>query len=430
MLRLLASLGVLLSMSITTGRTASGRPEFGPLVGARAEETIETRRWLHRNAELSLREFETQKWVRARLEELPGVTMVPGAWGTGLVAVLKGELPGPVVAYRADMDALPIREETGLAFACGRVDSLDGRTVGVMHACGHDMHMAILIATARVLSALRAELPGTVLFLLEPGEEVGAGAAALLQAGVFEGARRPEAVYGIHVHPTLQPHQIGYCPGQSTANVDEVRVRVLGRGGHGAYPHKTIDPVVVAAQMVLAFQTIVSREIDANDSAVISVGSIHGGSSSNVIPEYVDLSATVRTLTPEARTLVQEAVIRTAKGIAASAGAPEPEITYILGTPAMFNDPQLVERTLPGLRRAAGDENVIRYEPAMGGEDFSEYQRVVPGFMFRLGVGRPDRAMSNHSATFDPDESALILGVRAMCEILWDALASGRSIDR
>ena len=420
--RLLASLGVLLLMTTTTGRTASGRPDFGPLVAARAEETIASRRWLHEHAELSLREFETQKWVRARLEAIPGIEIVPGDWGTGLVATLKGGRPGPVFAYRADLDALPIKEETALPFSCTATDTMGDRTVGVMHACGHDMHTAMLITTAQILSDLRAQLPGTVLFLLEPGEEVGAGAIGLIQAGVFDGARRPEAIFGIHVHPTLTPDQIGYCPGQSTANVDEVRIRVLGRGGHGAYPHKTIDPVPIACQMVLGFQTIISRETDPNDSAVISVGSIHAGSSSNVIPEFVDLRATVRTLTPGARTLVQEAIQRTAKGIAAAGGAQEPEITYILGTPAMYNDPKLVERTLPGLRRAAGDENVIRYEPALGGEDFSEYQKVVPGFMFRVGVGRPDRSMSNHSATFDPDERGLALGVRAMCEILWDAL--------
>jgi hippurate hydrolase len=301
---------------------------------------------------------------------------------------------------------------------------LGDRSVGVMHACGHDMHTAMLLGTARALSSHRAEMPGTVLFVLEPGEEVGAGAYSLIQAGLFDGPRRPAAIFAIHVHPTLMPGQIGFCPGQSTANVDEARIRVLGRGGHGAYPHKTIDPVPIACQIVLGFQTIVSREVGANDSAVISVGSIHGGASSNVIPDYVDLSATVRTITPEARKLVQDAIVRTAKGIASAGGAPEPEIRYILGTPAMYNDPSLVEATLPALHRAAGKENVIQYEPALGGEDFSEYQKVVPGFMFRLGVGRPDRQMSNHSATFDPDESGMRLGIRAMCEILWDALGN------
>jgi amidohydrolase len=423
MLRLLLCLGVLLSITAVSARAAGGRPDFETIVREHAQETIEIRRWLHRHAELSLREFETQKWVRARLEEIPGVEMVPGEWGTGLVAILKGGLPGPVVAYRADMDALPIVEKTGLPFACAATDTLGGSTVGVMHACGHDMHMALLIATARALSEVRLQMPGAVLFVLEPGEEIGAGAFGLIQAGVFDGARRPEAIYAIHVHPTLLPHQIGYCPGQSTANVDEARIRVLGRGGHGAYPHKAIDPVVLASQMVLGFQSIVSREVNANDSAVITVGAIHGGASSNVIPEFVDLRATVRTLTPDTRALVQAAILRTAKGIAEAGGAPEPEITYILGTPAMYNDPNLVEETLPGLRRAAGEDNVIRYEPALGGEDFSEYQKVVPGFMFRLGVGRAAREMANHSASFDPDENALALGVRAMCEILWDRLA-------
>lgn len=422
MLRLLSILGVISIMTMSTGRAAVERPDFERLAAARTEETIAARRWLHEHAELSLREFETQKWVRARLEAIPGVEIIPGDWGTGIVAVLKGGLPGPVVAYRADMDALAIKEETGLPFACAATDTMGDRSVHIMHACGHDMHTAMLIGTAQALAEVRERMPGKVLLVLEPGEEVGAGAIHLIRAGLFEGDRRPEAIFAIHVHPTLMPDEIGYCPGQSTANVDEVRIRVLGRGGHGAYPHRTVDPVPIACQMVLGFQTIVSREISANESAVISVGSIHGGTSSNVIPEFVDLRATVRTLTPEARTLVQEAILRTVKGIAAAGGASEPEIRYILGTPAMYNDPKLVEETLPALRRAAGEVNVIRYDPALGGEDFSEYQKIVPGFMFRVGVGRPDRKMSNHSATFDPDERALTVGVRAMCEVLWDRL--------
>ena len=208
--------------------------------------------------------------------------------------------------------------------------------------------------------------------------------------------------------------------------MDEFRVRVLGRGGHGAYPHMAIDPVVIASQTVMALQTIVSREVDAARQAVITIGSIQGGNSSNVIPEFVDLRGTVRTLEPDLRDHVRDAIVRTIKGIAAAAGAPEPEINYIYGTPAMYNDPALVEETLKTMRAVIGDENVIRYEPAMGGEDFAYYQSQVPGFMFRLGVGRPDRPMSLHNPSFDPDERAIPLGVRLMCEILWDRLERSR----
>lgn len=370
-----------------------------------------------------MRENRTQAWLRGRLQTIPGVELVDGEWGTGLVAILRGGRPGPIVAYRADIDALPLTEATGLPFACQETDTVGGRTVGVMHACGHDLHAAILLGTVQVLSDARATMPGSVLLILEPGEEIGAGAFALTEAGLFESGRRPESIFAIHDHPTLMLGQVGYCPGRSAANVDDFYVTVLGAGGHGAYPHKAIDPIVIASEIILALQMIVSREIDPARQAVITVGSIHGGSASNVIPDRVELRGTARSLEPEVRTQLQAAIIRTIEGIAAARGAPKPEINYILGTPSMYNDPALVEETLPVLRRTAGEENVIRYEPAMGGEDFSVYEAIVPGFMFRLGVGRPDRQMTTHSSTFDPDERAVPIGMRLMAEILWDRLS-------
>lgn len=423
MLRFVIGLGLMLPVMLAAARIARAKPDFEPLVRAHAEGTIQARRWLHQHAELSLREHETQAWLTERLREIPGVELVDGAWGTGLVALLRGGEPGPVVAYRADMDALPIREETGLPYACARTDSLHGREVGVMHACGHDIHMAVLLGTARVLSDARASMPGAVLLVLQPGEEVGAGARALVDAGLFEDGRRPVAIFGIHDHPTIDTGKIGYCPGQSTANVDEVRIRIRGEGGHGAYPHRSIDPVVTSAQTILALQSIVSREVDPLKSAVITVGSIQGGSSSNVIPDFVDLRVTVRTLEPDVRQLVRESIIRTTKGIAEAAGCPEPEITYIFGTPAMYNEPTLVEETIETIEDVIGKESIVRYPPALGGEDFSVYQTVVPGFMFRLGVGRPEREMSLHNPAFDPDERAIPLGMRIMSEVIWDRLS-------
>ncbi len=405
--------------------TASRAPDFAPLVAAHEGDAIAARRWLHENAELSLREVRTQDWIRSRLQEVPGIELVGGEWGTGLVAILRGGRSGPIVAYRADIDALPLTEATGLSFACQATDTVGGRTVGVMHACGHDLHAAVLLGTARVLSALRDSMPGSVLLIVEPGEEIGAGASSLIQAGLFEAGRHPEAIFAIHDHPTLLVGQVGFCPGRSAANVDDFRITILGAGGHAAYPHKTIDPIVIASDVVLGLQTIVSREIDPARQAVITVGSIHGGTASNVIPDRVELRGTVRSLEPEVRAQLQAAVIRTVEGIAASRGAPKPEIDYILGTPSMYNDPVLVEETLPVLRRVAGEANVIRYEPAMGGEDFSEYEAIVPGFMFRLGVGRQDRPMTLHSPTFDPDERAIPIGMRLMAEILWERLARG-----
>lgn len=430
MLRMILSIGLILPLALAAAhfaRAAAGRPDFAALVLARADGSIEARRHLHEHAELSLREIETQRWMRSQLSAIPGVEMVEGEWGTGLVAILRGGMPGPLVAYRADMDALPIREETGLPFACARTDTFsEGRSVGVMHACGHDMHMAILLGAARVLSDARATMPGSVLFIVEPGEEVGAGALAMIQAGAFEEGRRPSAIYAIHVHPTIPFGEVSYCSGPASANVDEFRITVIGRGGHGAYPHKAIDPIVTASEMIIAFQSIVSREIDAARSAVITVGAIHGGTTGNVIPDSVSLRGTVRSVDADVRAQLQASLIRTAKGIAAAAGAPEPRIEYILATPAMYNDPALVEESLPTLRGILGDGSVKRYDAAMGGEDFSEFEKVVPGFMFRVGVGRPDRPeMTTHSPAFDPDERAIPLGMRLVSEVLWDCLSRG-----
>lgn len=400
---------------------AAADPDFDALVRSREGRLLEWRRWLHAHAELAFREHATQAWMRERLLEIPGVRLVEGDWKTGLVAILEGGKAGGLLAYRADMDGLPITEATGLAFACARADTLGGRDVGVMHACGHDLHLAMLLGVASTLSEVRSEMPGRLLLVVQPAEEIGAGAASMIASGLFEGGRRPEAIFAIHDHPTLPFGQIGYCPGRSAAAVDDFRVKVLGRGGHGAYPHKTIDPVVIAAEMVLAFQSIVSREVDAAEQAVLTVASIQGGSgATNVVPDHVEIAGTVRTLEPAVRSQMQAALERTARGIASAHGAPEPEILYSLGTPSVHNDPALVDETLPVFERVLGREQVVRYAPALGGEDFSYYQEQVPGFIFRLGVGRPDRAMTLHSPTFDPDERAMALGARVLCEVLWE----------
>jgi amidohydrolase len=403
------------------------RPDFHALAAVAAEEAIADRRWLHAHPELALREHATRAFLRERLLAIPGVELVEGSWETGIVALLRGARAAPLVAYRADIDALPLTEATGLPFASTARDTLGGREVGVMHACGHDLHAAMLLGLVRVLAGVRDRLPGSLLAVLEPAEEIGAGAPLLLAAGLFAGGRRPEAVFALHDHPTLPFGQVGYCPGRSSANVDDFRIRVIGKGGHAAYPHRAIDPVVIAAQMVIAFQSIVSREVDAARQAVITVGSIHGGTTSNVIPDAVDLHGTVRTLEPAVRSQVEAAVKRAARATAAAAGAAEPEIAYRLGTPSMMNDPALMESLRPVLERVAGRENVVRYEPALGGEDFAYYQEVVPGALFRLGVGRPDREMDLHSPTFDPDERAIPLGIELAAEIVWDRLARAAS---
>jgi amidohydrolase len=411
------------------GQMGTRKPDFAALAARHAAASIADRQWMHRNPELSFREVKTQAYLRDRLAEVAGLEPIAGEWGTGLVLLLRGGRPGPLVAWRADIDALPVQEETGLPFASTVQDTLRGREVGVMHACGHDVHAAVLLGIARSLSEVRAEMPGSVLFIVQPAEEIGAGADSMIRAGVLAKAGRPAAIFAIHDNPSLQTGQVGYCSGWAAANVDDFRIRVLGRGGHGAYPHKTIDPVVIAAQMVLALQTIRSREVDTADHAVITVGSIRGGTTSNVIPDEVELHGTVRSLDPGVQVKIHDALIRTVKGIAAAAGAPEPEIRYGYGTPSLYNDPKEVDLAVRVMREALGAENVIPYEPGMGGEDFSYFEKEMPGFMWRLGVGRPGEEQSLHSSTFNPDEQAIPVGIRVGCEVLWARMQAGDGQD-
>ncbi|MBN1824800.1 MAG: amidohydrolase [Candidatus Eisenbacteria bacterium] len=398
-------------------------PDFARLAAAEEARAIEDRQWFHARPELAGREWETRAGVRERLSAIPGVELVEGDWGTGVVAILRGLSAKPLVAWRSDMDALPITETTGLPFASTRTDTLRGKETGLSHACGHDLHMSITLGAARVLSAARDRMPGSILFLFQPAEETGDGAAAMLDAGVFDGERKPACVFALHDHPTLRTGRIGSCPGWATANVDVFRLVVKGSGGHGAYPHRAVDPVLLASRMVTAFPSIIAREIDVNHHAVISVGSIEGGNKSSVIPGEVTLTATVRSHDEETRLALRDKVERTVRGLAASAGAPEPELEYFFGTPAGYNDPKLVERAREVFRRVVGPENETLYPPGMGGEDFSRFGRVVPGFQFRLGVS-PEGGDAGplHSSGFDPDERAIAIGVRVVAELLWDRL--------
>lgn len=398
-------------------------PDFVALAAGEEERAIADRRWFHRHPELAGREQETRAYLRDRLMEIPGVELVEGEWGTGLVAVLQGGRSGPLVAWRSDMDALPITETTGLPWVSGRTDTLAGREVGLMHACGHDIHMSVTLGAVRLLAQVREEMPGRLMIIFQPAEENGEGALAMIEAGVFHAERMPKCVLALHDHPTLQTGQVGSCPGWATANVDVFRLTVKGKSGHGAYPHRTVDPVTLASQMVLGFNNIVSRRIDVNRHCVISVGSIHGGTKSSIIPNEVVITATVRSHDKETRLALRDLVEQTARGISASAGAPEPELEYFFGTPAGYNDPKLVEEVRRVVRRVLGPENDIVYPPGMGGEDFSRYGGIVPGFQFRLGVAPPGaEPMILHSSMFAPDERAIVIGIRIVSEILWDQL--------
>jgi len=393
------------------------------VVASHIPATIADRRWFHANPELSGREVETQRYLIDRVAELPHVVPVEGDWGRGLVYVLSGSHPGPTILWRADMDALPLTEETDLPYTSKVTAKLtSGRDTGVMHACGHDIHMSVGLGAMRVLHDLRDQLSGRLVFVFQPAEETGVGAKALIEAGVLSGDLAPDRVFALHDHPTLLAGQAGVCSGPSTANVDGFRLTVLGEGGHGAYPHRTVDPVSLACRMVLAVNDMIAREIDPNHPAVVSFGSIHGGQKSNIVPDRVELEATVRTRDPETREAVRQKIERTVNGLAVAAGAPAPRLNYYYGTPAGYNDPELSHQLLEVLERVLGPENTIDYPPGMGGEDFGRFSSQIPGVQFRLGVGRPDVEMALHSPSFDPDEAAIEVGVRLVVEILMDQL--------
>ena len=267
----------LVPLVLLLATAAAAAPDFAALADRHEAATITDRRHLHTIPELSGREIETQAYLREIMSGLPGFELIDGDWGTGLVAILRGAHEGPLVAWRADIDALPLTETTGLPFASTRRDTLGGVETGLMHACGHDIHMSVALGAMRILADLRDEMAGDILWIIQPAEETGEGAKAMLAAGVYEEGRRPRVALALHDHPTIECGKIGVCPGYASGNVDGFELKVLGRGGHGAYPHHAIDPVSLAARIVLALNDVIAREIDVQTPAVISFGSIHGG---------------------------------------------------------------------------------------------------------------------------------------------------------
>nr|VFK77774.1 MAG: hippurate hydrolase [Candidatus Kentron sp. SD] len=400
-------------------------------------DLVELYRYLHAHPELSFQEEKTAERLALEFEGV-GAKVTSRVGGHGVVALLKNG-DGPTVMMRTDMDALPIVEETDLAFASRvKVEGSQGVEVGVMHACGHDLHMTNLVAVARYLSRHKDTWRGTAMFISQPAEEVGAGAKSMLDDGLFERFPKPDYALAMHVGSDVATGRIRYRPGYSHANVDTVGITIIGRGGHGARPHATVDPIVLAARLVLDLQTIVSREIKPIDPAVITVGSIHGGTKSNIIGETCDLRLTVRSYSDKVRAHLLEAIERKARAIAVSAKAPAPEITVSQGTPSLHNDEDLVNRILPVFRRIVGVENLELAEPTMGGEDFSRYGRAgVPIFMWRMGAVNADRLAkwksrslpppSLHSPIFYPDvEETLPTSVAAMASAALEILQPKR----
>ena len=372
-------------------------------------------RWFHQHPELSGCEVQTAARLAAELGAA-GLEVTAGVGGTGVVGLLRNG-DGPVVLARSDMDALPIAERTGVPYASLRP--------GAMHACGHDVHMTVLAGTARAMAAARDGWRGTLVMIGQPAEETGEGARAMLCDGLFTRFPRPDFNLALHVDPSLETGRVGYRAGYAFASSDFVDLTVRGAGGHGAYPHLTKDPVVIAAEIVVALQTIVSREVRPIDPAVLTVGSIHGGSKHNIIPDEVRMQLTLRTYDNKVRELILAAIARIANGIASAAGVPGDRMPVVevadAHTLSTYNSPELVARLVRVWQARFGAENVVERDPEMGFEDFSEYGRDgIPGFEFRLGsvdpaggAGEPRPGL--HSSEYAPAAApAIMTGVAAM----------------
>jgi amidohydrolase len=389
-------------------------------------KVIAWRRDIHQNPELSNRELRTARLVAEHLRKL-GIEVRTGVAHTGVVGLLKGGKPGPVVALRADMDALPVTEEVDVAFRSKVRSTYNNQEVGVMHACGHDAHTSILMGVAEALAGMRERLPGTVKFIFQPAEE-GApqgeegGASLMVKEGALDDPV-PDAVFGLHVIAGIPAGTLSYRPGPLMASADWLYITVRGRQTHGAWPWKGIDPVVTASQIVLGLQNVVSRQIDVSkEPAVVTVATFHGG----VIPDTVELSGTIRAFDDGMQDDIHARVKHIAENIAAANGATA-EVKITRAVPVTANDTPLTDKMAPTLKRVAGDGNAVVQQRVMVAEDFSYFQRKVPGMFYFVGITPKDQDMSaaapNHSPRFYVDESALLLGVRSLSALAVDFLA-------
>ena len=407
------------------------RPEVRAQAERLAPKVLAWRRDIHQHPELGNREVRTAKLVADHLRAL-GLDVKTGIATTGVVAVLKGGKPGPRIAIRADMDALPVTERHALPFASKVTSTFRGETVGVMHACGHDAHTATLMGVAEAMVAMKADLPGEVLFVFQPAEEgppdgEEGGAEEMLKQGLFRDFK-PEAVFGLHVFSTLNAGQIGYRAGPAMAASDRFNIVIKGRQTHGSRPWGGVDPIVAAADVIGTAQTIVSRRQNiAKLPVVVTFGAIKGGIRYNIIPDQVEMIGTIRTFDEGMRQAVFKDLQNVAEHVAAAHGATAvAQIPDTKGNPVTVNDPALTAKLLPSLERAAGKDNVVEMGLNMGAEDFSFYAREVPGFFFFVGATPKGqdagKAPSNHSPEFFLDESALDVGLRAMLQVTLDYL--------
>ena len=402
------------------------------------DKLIAWRRDIHQHPELGNQETRTAKLVADHLRAL-GMDVKTDVAGTGVVAVVKGGKPGPVVALRADMDALPVKEQVDVPYASKAKGTYLGKEVDVMHACGHDAHTAILMATAEVLAGMKDELPGSVKFIFQPAEESPAdfepdgkkiwGAKMMVQEGVLE-QPKVDAIFGLHVSSAYPAGKLSWRSGPAMAAADQFWIDVTGKQTHGARPWSGIDPIVVSSQIILGLQTIPSRQINSMlEPAVITVGAIHGGNRMNIVPDSVAMTGTIRTYDEGMKKDIHQRIARTADMIAQSAGA-KADVRVVELYNATVNHPELTEKMGPTLRRVAGDGNYGLQPKSTASEDFSFYQEKVPGMFFYLGVTPKDtdveKAAPNHSPRFYVDESGLINGVRALSNLAVDYMAGAR----
>ncbi len=392
-------------------------------------KVIEWRRDFHEHPELGNNEIRTAGIIAKHLQAL-GMVVTTGVAKTGVVGILKGGKPGPVVALRADMDALPVIERTDVPFASKVKTMYNGQEVGVMHACGHDTHVAILMGVAKILASIKDDLKGTVKFIFQPAEEgppagEEGGAELMVKEGVLENPK-VAVIFGLHINSQTEVGKITYRPGGTMAAVNDMKITIKGKSAHGAYPWSSVDPVVVSAQIINALQTVVSRNLNITENpGVVTIGAINGGNRTNIIPEQVEMLGTVRSFSKEDEKMMTDHIIRIVTNTAEAAGATaEIKLPYSSHYPVTYNDVALTEKMLPSLRKTAGDENVVLKPPVTGAEDFSFFQEKVPGlFIFLGGMPKgqdPLTAPSHHTPDFFIDESGFKLGVKALANLTVD----------
>ena len=423
---------IILALFATSGAHAQPK-DLQKLIETKAnaieQKMIDWRRDFHQHPELGNQETRSAAIIAKHLTSL-GLEVKTGVAKTGVVGILRGAKPGPVIALRADMDGLPVAERTNVPFASKVKTQFNGQEVSAMHACGHDSHMAILMATAEVLASMKQDLKGTVKFIFQPAEEgppfgEEGGAALMIKEGVLENPK-VDVIFGLHINAQTEVGKIAYRPGGTMAAVSDMRIIVKGKQAHGAYPWASIDPIVVSAQIINALQTIVSRNLNVTENAgVVTIGSIHAGNRSNIIPESAEMMGTIRTLSKEDEKMFNERITIIATKTAEAAGATaEVKIPFSVHYPVTFNDLALTAQMLPSLQRIAGTENVLLKPAVTGAEDCSFFQEKIPGlFIFLGGMPKgadPLKTASHHTPDFFIDESGFNLGVKTLAALVID----------